>query len=88
MRTINEWTQDDLRITILHHNDKYTLKIESGLLEQNYKLRDGQMDMAKVNNHLDQNFVYAIKSIFSRMDNAKTNLLSKSEDLEDFPEII
>lgn len=89
MRTIKEWTTGSIRVTILHMNNKYTIKMERGLLEQNYKFRDGTFDNpAQIEAYMNDQFYANAQSIFDQMIANKVSAQKDKSETDDFDEII
>jgi len=84
MRIISEWTYKQLRISILEMNSRYVIKVEDKILEQTYKLRDGQVkDLNHLKSVLNEAFYEKCISLFSEMQTNLTNALTIDEE-EDF----
>jgi len=79
------------KITILHMNSRYSIKVENGENEQTYKFREGQLaNVQAVKNFLDKDVLKKFDQVFLSMDSLKSERLtslSASEDF-DFPSII
>lgn len=69
MRIIAELPHPDFKISILHMNDKFIVKIERGPLEQSYKIPE--MDLTDGVNSvfelLDETFLKTVSSRFAEM---------------------
>ncbi len=69
MRIIAELPHPDFKISILHMNDKFIVKIEQGPLEQSYKIPE--MDLTDGVNSvfelLDEPFLKTVSSRFAEM---------------------
>jgi len=90
MRIISEWIYKQLRISILEMNSRYVIKVEDKILEQTYKLRDGQVkDLQHLKSILDENFYEKCISLFSEMhDNLSNTLVIDEEEDFEFDDII
>ncbi len=69
MRIIAELPHPDFKISILHMNDKFIVKIEQGPLEQSYKIPE--MDLTDGVNSvfelLDETFLNTVAARFAEM---------------------
>lgn len=89
MRVVDEWTQDDLRVTVFHMNGRYSLKVEENLLEQTYKFRDGQIDdLGQLKALLSEEFYKSCKNQFIHMDLNRAKLFPANNIEDSFVEII
>lgn len=89
MRTIGFIDHSSNKITVLEHNNKITLQIESGLLSQSYAFRDGSTvsNLAAVQKFCTPEFLAKIDQRFRDMNQDYFDQISKG--IEDkFPEII
>ncbi|MDA9866615.1 hypothetical protein N9C29_02215, partial [Saprospiraceae bacterium] len=70
MRTIGHIDHKSNKITVLEHNNKITLQIESGLLSQSYTFRDGSpvSDFSDVQNFCTPEFIAKIDQRFQEMN--------------------
>lgn len=89
MRTIGYIDHPTNKITVLEHNNKITLQIESGLLSQSYAFRDGSpvSDFAAVQKFCTEAFLTKIDQRFREMNQDYFDQVTEGID-EKFPEII
>lgn len=89
MRTIGHIEHPTHKITVLEHNNKITLQIESGLLSQSYAFRDGSpvSDFAAVQKFCSEDFLSKIDQRFREMNRDYFNQISEGIE-QKFPEII
>ncbi len=90
MRIVGEINHPIYKMTILHMNNRYSLKIEDGRHEQTYKFREGEIDgISQIHELVSEPFLEKIKSIFKSMSLVRLLNENKTESLdEDFPTII
>lgn len=89
MRIVDEWNENEIKVTIFHMNGRYSLKAESLLLEQTYKFRDGQFtSVGEIRSSLNGKFWEAVKSTFKNMHEIRQQLSVNDEDPFVFEEII
>lgn len=89
MRIIDEWTEGDLRVTILKMNSRLSMKIEKGLLEQTYKFRDNQFsNVEELKSALSEKFYIDCKNQFLSMNIMRSQLVPIDSEPDNFPEII
>ncbi len=89
MRIVGEIVHPRLKITIFKNDGKFSLKCESGLLEQIYKFRDDDRlatadDVKKV---IDASFIEKMEEILrgmydARMSAMQRNLTQMEEEFE------
>ncbi len=89
MRTIGHIDHPSNKITVLEHNNKITLQIESGLLSQSFAFRDGSpvSDFAAVQKFCTPDFLAKVDQRFLEMNQDYFNQISQGIE-EKFPEII
>jgi len=89
MRTIGHIDHPSHKITVLEHNRKITLQIESGLLSQSYSFRDGSpvSDLEAVKSFCNADFLAKIDQRFRDMNQDYYDQISSGME-EEFPEII
>ena len=89
MRTIGHIDHPSNKITVLEHNNKITLQIESGLLSQSFAFRDGSpvSDFAAVQKFCTTDFLSKVDQRFLEMNQDYFNQISQGIE-EKFPEII
>ncbi len=89
MKILGEWSHEDLRCTAMIMNGRYILKIESGLLEQTYKFRDGQFDsLESLKSKITSTFYMECRQAFVMMNSNQVSIFSSAEDDFSFPDII
>ena len=70
-------------------NGRYILKVESGLLEQTYKFRDGQFDsLEELKSKITTVFNKGCREAFSTMQSNKESGFLSADDNFSFPDII
>ncbi len=79
MRIAGEFPHPRYKITILHHNSKYTIQIESGSLTQSYILREGEgiQSADDVMKRITPSFVQQLDRIFLNMSDELLGLLKE-----------
>ncbi len=83
MRIVDEWTHENIRLTLFHMNGRYSLKLEKDLREQTYKFRDGQFENpSDLKNKLNDEFFEVVNNIFLQQNQNRENLDSNSLDSE------
>ena len=89
MRTIGYIDHPSNKITVLEHNNKITLQIESGLLSQSYAFRDGSLvsDFSAVQKFCTPEFLAKIDQRFRDMNKDYFDQISEGIEAK-FPEII
>ncbi len=89
MRVVSEWNYKQLKVTVFHMNEKYSVKLEENLLEQTYKFRDGQVtDLKHLKTILDESFYQSCIDLFTSMSSNRDTLLKVSDEEFEFEEII
>ncbi len=89
MRTVDEWTEQDMRVTVFMMNGRYSIKVEKNLLEQTLKFRDGQVeDLAQLKSLLTEEFYKSCSNQFIHMDLTRAKLFPTNNSEESFVEII
>ena len=89
MRIISEWTYKSLRVSVLHMNGRYVLKLEDTLLEQTYKFRDGQVDnVDQLRNLTTEEFYEGCLKRFEDMRIAQDALFNSTDESFEFDVII
>ena len=80
------------KITILKMNNRYSIKFESGGLEQTYKIRVGEYitSLSEVQELVDENFMKGVDETFKIMNRNRQNALEKKilNNENPFPNII
>lgn len=89
MRTIGHIEHPTNKITVLEHNNKITLQIESGLLSQSYSFRDGSpiSNFEAVKEYCTAEFLTKIDQRFRDMNKDYFDQIKESIE-DNFPEII
>jgi len=89
MRTIGHIEHPTHKITVLEHNNKITLQIESGLLSQSYTFRDGSpvQNFEAIQKFCSEDFLAKIDQRFGDMNQDYFDHLTQGIE-EKFPEII
>ncbi len=89
MRILGEWTYEKLRCTAMVMSGRYILKIESGLLEQTYKFRDGQFtSLDELKSKLTSEFYSQSYDAFSLMKQNSAAFITNDDEEIEFPDII
>jgi len=89
MRIVDEWNEQDFKMTVFIMNGRYSLKVENKLLEQTYKFRDSQIEsLDQLKSLLSPSFFTHCKNTFIRMDLERSKLFPASSLDNEFPEII
>jgi hypothetical protein len=92
MRIIGNIEHPVFKITVFKHDNRVSVKLESGLYEQTYKFRDGEgIDKAEdVEKLLDAPFLESVEGMLSMMHSARIHALNRqhAQSEESFEEII
>jgi len=93
MRIIGYIDHPVLKITVFKMGHKISIKLESGLLEQTYKFREGEglESFEDAQKFVNESFASKVLKEFSRMNQIKKNSLScllPGRESEEFDEII
>ena len=93
MRIIGEIPHSIYKISILHMNNKHSLKIEDGLYEQVFSFRDGEPlnNLNTLKEQVSDTFLEEIAAIFEQMKKVKNQLSlqsSQNDSTEEFDDII
>lgn len=89
MRILSEWSYKTLRISVLHMNDRYVLKLEDTLLEQIFKFRDGQInDVNHLRELINDEFYEDCIIRFNEMRFSSHSLFDTESNEDQFIEII
>ncbi len=87
MRIVGEIEHPRLKISIFKNDGKFSVKLESGLLEQTYKFRDDDRlaTVADVKKLLDTVFIEKVEDILrgmyaAKMETMQRNLAQPNED--------
>ena len=89
MRIVDEWSRNKMKVTVFHMNGRYSVKLEQDLFEQTYKFRDGQFnEVQTLKNKMDDAFYTHCEQIFSSMQDNRKELLTVSDEEDNFPVII
>ncbi|WP_215238511.1 hypothetical protein [Dyadobacter helix] len=80
MRYIKDIPDQRYKIGIYQWNNKYIIKIESGLYEQTYKIEEYEVaSVAELESVFDENFMNCITARFDAMDNDFMLTLRRNE---------
>jgi hypothetical protein len=91
MRIIGEIDHSVFKITVFQMNNRLSIKIENGLLEQTYKFRDGSDidNLNDVKEFLSDSFLKGVESTFQQMIQHKIKALEERLEEDDlFEEIV
>ncbi len=92
MRIVGEIPHPSLKITIFLHDSKYAVKFESGLYEQTYKFRTGDLIQSEkdLKSLITEEVISEVQVELTKMHQRKLTAISKwMEDQDDeFEEII
>lgn len=91
MRIVHKEVYKQFTLTFFKMEDRYTVKIEDGPLEQHYKLGqfDAETDPTALSQHLDAAFWQQVAEVFEKMQQVHKRLLPPaSQPEEEFPTII
>ncbi len=85
MRIVGDFPHPKYKITILHHNSKYTIQVESGSLTQSYILREGEgiETIDDIKNRISSKFIQSLDRIFLNMSDELLGLLQDERNDED-----
>lgn len=67
MRVIGEVPNNLYKITLFQWNGKYIIKIESGLLEQSYKVEEWDITETQLPSLLNETFMQSVSERFKMM---------------------
>ena len=90
MRILGEIPHQSYKITVFHSNNRLMLKLERGLLEQTYKMREAEnlssfQDLARL---VTPSFLQKVDHLFRIMEANRHQLLSNLPEEDSFEEII
>ena len=92
MRIIGEYEKESIKITVFKMDGKISVKLESNLMEQTYKFRDGSgiEKLEDVKEWTNEGFIFGVKEIFAQMGKLKIENIEKrmAKKLDSFDEII
>jgi hypothetical protein len=91
MRTIGEIPHPNYKITVLHHNAKYTLQIEGNMVTQSYKFRESESinGMSYFTNLLaEPSMLQTIEKTDNLLLGNHKNMITTEDDSPIFEEII
>jgi hypothetical protein len=91
MRIVGNIPHNTLKITVFKHDNKYSVKLETGLYEQIYKFRDGEADtFSDVKTIIDEPFIEAVSQEIQRMHRLRMEAIARLVKVEasEFEEII
>lgn len=76
MRVIGEIVHPDCKITLFHWNNRYLIKLESGLLEQTYKIPEYDLPgEAALQQVVSETFIQAALQRFDAMQHSLNQAL-------------
>ncbi len=67
MRVIGEVPHNQYKITLFHWNGKFIIKIESGLMEQSFKVEEWELPESDLPALLDEDFMSGVSARFRSM---------------------
>lgn len=79
MRVIGDIPHPTYKISVFYFNNRHTIKVEDGLLEQSYAFRDGS-EVSSLDDaiaYVDAQFLQETNKVFSAM---RTAIQKKSQD--------
>lgn len=80
MRYIKDIPNDKFKIGLYQWNNKYIVKIESGMYEQTYKIDDYEIEsVAEIERCIDESFIAAITTRFDAMHDDFSESLRRNE---------
>ncbi|MCF0040984.1 hypothetical protein [Dyadobacter fanqingshengii] len=80
MRYIKDIPNDKFKIGLYQWNNKYIIKIESGMYEQTYKIDDYEIESAaELERCIDESFIAAIANRFDAMHEDFSGSLRRNE---------
>jgi hypothetical protein len=80
MRYIKDIPNAQYKIGLYQWNNKYIVKIESGMYEQTYKIDDYEVESAEeIAKCMDEEFITAVTSRFDAMHNDFSTSLRRNE---------
>ena len=92
MRIVGDIPHPSMKITIFLHDSKYAVKFESGLYEQTYKFRSGDLiqSVEDIKSLIDSEMIRDVQSELTKMHQRKLATVSRwsNEQEEEFEEII
>ncbi len=89
MRILKEWTYKHLRVTIMEMNAKTIIKLEDGLLEQTYKLRDDVIqNLGQLDEKMTDAFYDNATKIFEHMKENSRSAFEKTDTFDDEFDVI
>lgn len=93
MRIVGDIAHPQMKITIFKNDGKFSLKCESGLLEQLYKFRDDDRlaTVEDVKKMVDASFIHKMEEILRGMYDAKIGAMQRNlarPEEEEFETII
>lgn len=73
MRIIGEFDAGQIKVTVFKMNERVSIKLETGLLEQTYKFRDGSgvENVEQARQFCDEAFLDRVSAIFTTMATAR-----------------
>lgn len=91
MRIVAEIPHPEFKITVLHHQNRYTIQVENGSLSQHYRYRQqpGLEQTSEIEKLVNTDFITGVTAVFKAMENIHhRGLPLENQDNEEFEEII
>ena len=91
MRIAGKIPHHTLKITVFQHDNKYSVKLETGLYEQTYKFRDGEAnDLFDIKKIIDEPFCEAVLQEIQTMHRLRMGAIARTVQVQadEFEEII
>lgn len=89
MRIADEWNHEGIKVTAMIMNGRYSIKLETGLLEQWYKFRDGQFEsVQELKSYLNDDFYKNAILVFESLMQNRQSILKQQNDSLEFDVII
>lgn len=91
MRIVAEIPHPEFKITVLHHQNRYTIQVENGSLSQHYRYRQqpGLEQASEIEKLVNPVFINEVTAVFKAMEDIQQRGLPMHDVQEDqFEEII
>jgi len=90
MRIVGEISHPKMKVTIMHHNEKYTIQFEDGDMTQSIIIRESQRidDVEKVKQLIDDSFMEEIVNTLNKNRKLLQDRLKLDLGQQDFEVII
>jgi hypothetical protein len=91
MRIVAEIPHPEYKITVLHHQNRYTIQVENGSLSQHYRYRQqpGLEQASEIEKLINPAFITGVTAVFKEMEAIHHRGLPVPDEEEDqFEEII